>query len=254
MLDQSPSIQRGLARLGLLGVLASCFAGCAENRSSAFIIGVMKPDESTCGFMPSGAATLYLSGALDVAFNYKYQAGLLVASQLIQRGDPDSLRTEVNRLALEGAEVELSDFDRVLDNGYFTVLAAGLVNPSAGTEPGRGVLSATLIPDIVGYDISRELETDGVGASKELTARVRVFGTTLGGVAVESGEFAFPITVCLGCLVSYPLEAIDEGPNGEPICRGNAESAPAPPCNPGQDASIDCRSCAAEIPLCESPF
>jgi hypothetical protein len=43
----------------------------------------------------------------------------------------------------------------------------------------------------------------------QVIALVRVFGTTIENEDVASSELSFPITYCEGCLVHYPLAAIN---------------------------------------------
>ena len=64
---------------------------------------------------------------------------------------------------------------------------------------------------------------------------MRVFGHTLGGTAVESGDASFPIQVCYGCLVKFPPEASSSAtsPNcSQPPASGSSLSLP---CRMGQD-------------------
>jgi hypothetical protein len=85
---------------------------------------------------------------------------------------------------------------------------------------------------------------------------VKVFGRTLGGMSVESGEWRFPINVCYGCLVVFPPEANDPKVMPQPNCGLSAVTGTSVvhPCIVGQDDTIDCRVCKETFPrgaLCE---
>lgn len=236
-------------RLTFLALVALSTASCAENRSSLFIQGLLKPSPPSCEVSFSGTSTVFFRGTLDVAFRLNYQGLILVGNQLAARGDPETLRTEVNRVPLEGAEVLLTDAQGEIENGFFSVAAGGFAEVSSGTTPGYGAIQATLIPDIVGNALADDLIAQGLGARKEVVSTIRVFGRTLGGIDVESAEFTFPIDVCYGCLVGFPLEALDTDPGtGVQTCQANAESAGEFPCFFGQDSRIDCRACVAQQP------
>jgi hypothetical protein len=85
--------------------------------------------------------------------------------------------------------------------------------------------------------------------------RFRVYGTTLGGKEIESGDFDFPIVVCEGCLVSYPASALDpNSPPGQYLCGSTAETTEEERiCFFGQDQRFSCTMCAGFDPICRDP-
>ncbi len=83
-------------------------------------------------------------------------------------------------------------------------------------------------------------------------ARVVVSGTTLDGARVKSPAFSFPIAVCTGCLVDYPLGADDPALPGYQCTVGDSATSIDWPCRKGQDDLVDCRLCGG-IPLCQAP-
>jgi hypothetical protein len=101
-----------------------------------------------------------------------------------------------------------------------------------------------IIPASIGVDLRESLEGEGLGSSVTVVAEVRVFGHTLGGDEIESAIFNFPIDVCYGCLVAFPLEAVENG-----SCLNATEAAPDfDGCRAGQDDPIDCRACVVSQP------
>src|SRR5687768_7912553 len=84
---------RALALSTLVGGGALATLGCEDNESSLFIVGVLAIEETDCILTPEGNSLLRTSGVLDVSLRSSYTAGLLVGSQLTQRGSRDQLRT-----------------------------------------------------------------------------------------------------------------------------------------------------------------
>src|SRR5260221_3796914 len=242
---------RSLVAGGFALVGAAVLApGCADNNSTLFITGVIydKPPGCTVSADP---ASLYLgSGTLDLAFRKNYQAWMLVGNQLTSRGSKQTLRSETSRVNLTGAEIDLTDS---LNNRIkkFSVHGSGFVDVSRGEDPGWGLFGADLIPSTVGETLAGRV---GTGATVlEVIATVRVFGSTLGNQDVTSAELSYPIRVCYGCLVQYPLVAVDFVTDpANPTCSSSATELPITGCRPGQDDYIDCRSCAATHDICNS--
>ncbi len=80
---------------------------------------------------------------------------------------------------------------------------------------------------------------------ESVTLTLKLKGETQDGRDVETEEFSFPVTICNGCLITYPAGANDPGQKS-PNCNGSAEDVedPACPMQVGTDMStIDCRLC-----------
>ncbi len=225
-----------------LGALTLGSSGCADNDSMLFVRQVIAVVAPECIAKPDVGGLFRSQGVLDVAFSLRYDAALLVGNQLTKRGDRDQVRTETSRVALRGSEVRLLDTSERLV-AEFTVPGSGFVDPASGDAPGLGVMGTTLIPQSVG----QKFAATGGGGQVTLIANVRVFGETLGGDDVESAELTYPIVVCNGCLVAFPVEADD------PVRTGYQCTLPDEPltgdtgsqCIFGQDEAYDCRLCCA---------
>jgi len=241
--------------LSLLGAAALCVLaapGCEDNKSMLFVIGVIAIDRDDCVAKAESTATLLEEGTLDVSLRSNYRGALLVGSQLTQRGSREQLRTETARLSLEGAEVRLEDghgnlLPGVQPNPYSTA-GTGFVNPASGTQPGLGTIFVDIIPGSISKAVAAAMGNKYDGT---LLANVKVFGTTLGGQPVESGDHPFPLRVCSGCLVAYP-EAANEGLAGGDFVCGNAVSGTTAGCFPGQDAPAACSDCTPRE-VCATP-
>lgn len=214
--------------------------GCADNESGLFVQAVLKIESPACTVQGDSSSVVLLGGVLDLAFRSNYVGALLVGNQLVRRGSRTQLRTETSRVVLKGAEVT------VLDSGQsevasFTVPGTGFVDPGTGDDPGYGVMFAELIPA-------------GVGQSGQtMVVEVRVFGDTLGGDEITSAALTFPVSVCTGCLVSYPAAADDPvQPGYQCVTSSQGDTGIDIPCNFGQDDVIDCRLCVSQA-ICQSP-
>lgn len=252
---------RPFVAVGMLATTAGFLnSGCADNNATLFIQGVMKAKPPECEVKADQSAVMLGGGMLDVAFRNTYTAALLVGNQYTPRGDKENLRAETTRVNLRGAEVTLTDAEGnsvgcTADPGNagacsgfsneFSVYGSGFASASRGAEAGYGVFFADLIPETVGASLARGLAT---GSTTTVIATVRVFGDTTGGQEIESGELTFPITICNGCLVNFPLEALDRTVNGD-TCTLKVDGVGDEPCDMGQDEAIDCRHCAYTHPV-----
>ena len=223
-----------LSAILALAIAPVTLGGCEDNESALFVRSALKLEDGECLARAQPDATALAFGTLDLAFPTSYVASLLVGNQLARQGDRDKVRTETARVQLRGAVVSVRD-ESDSEIASFTSPGAGFVDPGNGNEPGYGIMFAELIP--------RGLIT----APQRVTVSVRVFGETLGGRDIESSEFIYPISVCQGCLVSFPSDAIDavtgDCTKGEPPSET--------PCNIGQDSPIDCRLCSLNA-VCDS--
>jgi hypothetical protein len=235
----------GAVACGTLAAVAS--VGCADPETSIFIQHNLKIESPACVARSDPEATSLGSGLLDVAFNLEYTASLLVGNQLTPRGEKPKLRPETMRVQLRGAEVMLTDLQGNVIEDSFSVPGTGFIDPSAGENPGYGVTFAELIPATVGDRLRRQLEPVGRGASRTVIAEVRVFGDTLGGAEVESGPFIYPITVCYGCSVFFPLDAL-QATNNQQLCTNVGDFSGEFACRMGQDEGTDCRLCVGDYP------
>jgi hypothetical protein len=221
----------------LAAALAFSTTACVQNESSLFLRGVLDWEGSDCTVTADPSSGTLANGILDAALTNTYTGALLVGNQLVPRGSSDQLRTETARIALRGAEVRVANTqqDTIRE---FSVDGTGFVDPASGTTPGYGVFWATLIPSLSGIDVPTTV-----------IANARVYGRTLGGREVESGELAFPIVVCDRCLISFPPEALDTDDN----CTRASTDEIEVPCMWGQDEAVDCRACMATDPDCLYP-
>jgi hypothetical protein len=253
----------GRAPILAVAVGSMCAApACTDSESSIFIRQAQAPIAGTstsggCQYDPSPSGLFLTTGTLDVAFRSQYSAGLLVGNQLVARGSSSQLRTETARVQLQGTIVYLEDATGAQVWGPKTVPASGFIDPATGSTPSYGITESVLIPAEYGGGLLAELQA-GAGLVRHFTSVVKVFGHTLGGMNVESGEWRFPINVCYRCLISFPPEANDPKVSPQPNCDAPATTGTSivQPCAVGQDDTVDCRICKQFFPgssICEPP-
>jgi hypothetical protein len=245
-------LSAGLLTIGSLTLTPSC----AKNDSSMFVVGVIDISATTCLAKADTTDALLAGGTLDTAFTQSYTAFLLVGNQLTQQGSREDLRTETSRISLRGAEVTLTDVGGVaVAGGHYSTVGTGFVDASVGDAPSYGAMAISVIPD----GLLKQLAMDNVVVPPVVLAKIRVFGSTLGGTQITSSELDFPITICEGCLVRYPAEDDDpaQGVNAPYKCATTASttttSTDVAPCLFGQDQPFACTDCSAAVTLCKDP-
>ena len=241
-----PRFSKTIAAGALLSCAALSMAGCAENESSLFVIGVFAIGETQCLAEPDSSAVLLSAGVVDRLLANGYQAAFLVGSHLTEQGSREKIRTETSRLHIQGAHVTIYNTAGA-EIAVPDAAATGLVHPASGTDPGLAAVFAQLI---------RPADFGALGAPGQIIVRVRFFGRTLGGQEIESGDYDFPVRVCDGCLISYPSEAADPtAPPGQYLCDPGVQiSTETVICNVGQDASLPCTACAGFVTACRDPL
>jgi hypothetical protein len=231
-------------------VVAGALPGCATNDSMMYIVGVALRRSGACSVKPELSGTLLSKGVMDRTFATEYVAGLIVGSQLTQRGSRERVRTETSKVALKGAEVKLENAQGAELVPSFSSIGTGFVDASDGEDAAPAAMFATLIPASVAPSLPRGT----------VVVKVRVFGTTLGGEDVESAELLFPIEVCDGCLVSFPASARDPALSGTDYqCKQASDTNTVPtsdtdsPCSLGIDFPVACTACSSLYAACQSP-
>jgi hypothetical protein len=242
-----------------IGALALTPA-CAQNDQSIYIRDTLAPptnrQNNECVYLPDPTAPFLPEGILDVAARDSYTVNLLIGSQLAPRGDTAALRTESNRAHLNGAVVTVTDTVGG-QIGAFTATGTGFVDPQQNNTAAFGILSVTAIDVVTAQKIASSLPTnaDGTKGVKLVLANIKAFGTTLGGVDIESGAYQFPIRVCSGCLINFATgddPAVKGVDCSLPLSTGTSSSGIVTviPCNAGQDEITPCQLCL-DHPACK---
>jgi hypothetical protein len=214
-----------------------------------FIVGVAERKAGTCTPKAALDSPVLARGTLDRVFASEYVASLLVGNQVTAQGSRDRIRTETSRIELKGAEVHLETSQGAELAPPFSSVGSGFVDAASGTDPAFSVMSTTLVPASIASKLP-------LGT---LVAKVRVFGTSLGGRDIESAELGFPIEICEGCLVSYPAEDRDltsDSPDYQCKVATDMPSGSSDvdlPCQLGIDIAAPCMLCSGVSDVCMSP-
>jgi hypothetical protein len=238
---------QGAAALAAITIVGG---GCTDNESTLFVRQVQARVAGSCPVDNSPTALSLGRGYLDLAFQQQYRASLLVGNQLVPRGNSAQLRTETARIELQGVIVRVEDTSGAVVWGPVTVPGTGLVDPSNGSNPSFGLIDTVLLGSELGGSLVTQLAGNR-NLVRYFTSIARVFGRTLGGQTVESGDWQYPINVCYGCLVTFPPEANDPKVMPTPNCdlASATGSNVIRPCIVGQDDTIDCRVCKETFPV-----
>jgi hypothetical protein len=225
-------------------VLVGMGTGCVDNGKSLVIAFNVAPDDSCKFTVQTGTQYIYYpSGELDVKASLVYWLTPQIENYL-----PSNLNTSEKDLNTMSVQVERAEVrytwlvGRSIIESYPDLIAiesqdpfiapiSGVVSAADDTgEPGKMLTSIPLLSAQAGDSISQ------LGASDlfddlynvVLGARVRVYGHTLGGTPVRSGEFVYPLYFCSGCTVGYMC------------CAGTATETLAIFCIAGQDSHLPC--------------
>ncbi|MGH7285916.1 MAG: hypothetical protein ACRELY_30730 [Polyangiaceae bacterium] len=250
---------RFLALSGFLISTALMASACSHNDASIVVRDVLappQPQNGQCAYTSDPTQAFESSGVLDVALLASYTPIVLVGNQLIARNDNVNLKAETARVTLQGAVVHVDDTAGNEINS-FTSLSSGFIDPGTGGVPSYGPIALTLIDPKTSSALASSIAASGV-KTKEVIAHFTVFGQTAGGDDIESDEFQFPISVCNGCLVSFPADSVDPvesaanggAPNCDAAVASSSGGSTITPCVIGQDQVVDCRFCHGN-PACE---
>lgn len=227
-----------------VSVAAIALVSCAT-APSVFIRQVLAPPVTgavagtACIYMPIAIGPQLSAGLVDAGLRDSYRAVLLAGSQIVSSASADQRRVEASQFLIEGAEVHVFDA-KENELRSFTRLA------TATLEPALGIIAsyATVEVDILDGESIREAAANlkARNETRRVVVDVVLFGHTLGGVAVESTAYRFPIDVCKGCLVSFEADTDDPTLPG-PDCKGTPAEAAIVPCFIGQDQKVSCADC-----------
>lgn len=203
-------LMQSLAALLVAGTAGLLAPACADNESSLFIRGCKAYDNEDCSVDNDASGEYFFSGKLDVAVVSSYSCPLLVGNQVVARGSSDQVRSETSRVSLYSADVRITDaagnalsYPDGAEVAY-SIAISGFVDPSDTADSiDYGIADVTLIDQATAESLAGSLAP---GASTDVIASVIIYGRTLGGQEVQTGEFQFPITVCRGCQCALPTD------------------------------------------------
>lgn len=235
----------------MLGV-AGLFAGCAEDIPEIRIVA-NQPLNEEC--LPSASQTgqFIARGVLDLFIADQYVISPLVTNTMVPNdtivfgggagggGGLTGTIWEANTVTLTRAVAEFSGPENL---GVPLPRSLPLTITGSAAPGGSVALSLQVVTSNVANLLRSSALLATPGQSITILVRLKMFGETTAGNQVDSNEFVYPIEVCNGCLLDYPIEAIDPA-FPAPNCRLIEDVTSADvnlPCFPGQDVSVDCRA------------
>ncbi len=232
--------------LSLATLLLGTGQGCADTDNTIFIRQAISPPVAAagggCTYTSDPTQPGISQGTMDLALTDEYSPSLLVGNQLQNRKNPSEIRVDTGAVSIEGVVTTVRDPSGSVIH-EFTSLRSGIVDASTGNDTVFSAVQAVAIDGATAEIVREDVKKRGA-AGRLVIAAMKVFGTTLGGTAVETQEFSFPIKLCYGCLIAFPPEADDAAQPGID-CLGTTApgDGAASACALGQDQPIDCRYC-----------
>lgn len=238
-----------ITSLVLTGAAAAALGGCADDTPELYIQQNGIPDDE-CLTASTGGSAFRSRGVLDLLITNQYVMFPLVENSLVSSesvsfggGGGEGLsgnEWEANAITLRRAEVSFDAPDAL-----GVPLPRSVEIPISGTAQPGDLISASLlvVSPQIGSALRRSTFLRDSNSSIDLLVRLKFFGVTGGGREIDSNEFIYPITLCFGCLLSVPPEAVDPSlpaPNCRNTADFNSETADLA-CFPGQDSPLDCR-------------
>jgi hypothetical protein len=227
----------------LVAVIAATIAlsqGCAEHEASVLLVQFNRQLEADCSLRASGAQVVVRPrGYLDLSVTNEYLIfpqllNGLRRSSVITGKAQDQLQAENSHISIRGAKINyiVADIGIELPQNQF-VFTSGSIAPFS-----QSLVEAQAIPPLVGEFLRAAPALQERYSSVEMIVEITFEGELQDGTTVRSNRFAYPITVCRGCLINYPVSP-------EFCCAPEAWGNLTFPCFPGQDDPFDCRSCCA---------
>jgi hypothetical protein len=273
----SKLLGRSVRWASALLVAPALVAGCAENYASVeirqFMVAQANPASPlACTVAPDPSGTKVLSSILDVALRDNYVAFPLIQNNMFQTRSAEFNRPDQRAITAQFVDVELTTADGMtrltlsnagapVPSSYRIPVRSDLIPAGNGTTPGFGVMEMPLIPASVGLALRERLGCTGFVAgappapfcandSQTIRVTVRPTFRTVGGQELSGAAgstwtnvspYTFPLTVCCGCLLSFPS-------NVDARCQmmmGSMSSTSTTGyCLIGQDFPTLCTSCA----------
>lgn len=233
---------RGFLAVG--AVALALLAGACTDRSPQvlFIQANQAVDRASSCLARAGGGVTRPIGWMDIGVTNRYILFPNVENSLpeivnVTQTSESELRLENNTLQITGATIYYdlpADLEQDLANEGVAVPQGQFVFTSGSLKPGEvGAMIIEAVPPLVGEVFRRSTILAERYATTQILVRVTVEGVMLDGDTINSNEFVYPLNICNGCLVFFPV----------PDCTVLPEEEIELPCFPGQDEGLDCRAC-----------
>jgi hypothetical protein len=213
--------------------------------------------DGRCTSDPRAGATPLDQGLLDLALRDDY-----LALPFFIDTAPSGDATQIDRLEVDVRE-GTTDGPRLLGREPYVVFGPIPLTPVPTLGTREGVVAMRLLDPEVVQRLRREVcvidrtDVSGDCPVPRVRERVRALVVRVTGSAVRLGggrrdpvqlpTYAFALSVCCGCSVSFPqVSDLPDAPHPGPDCLAPPPPLDASACFPGQDFLTDCRRCARD--------
>ena len=248
-----------LPLLAAVATAALSLGACVPDGSNQFlyILGNTQVTND-CSFTATSTGPFRARGTLDVLLTDQYQF-----SASVQNAMPSTISLQDRALSdprLEGNIIQLERLEVKYEYPQDPAIFQELENTDATHSD---FLGTTILADSVGalniplikpglaqkmFDTLPPRDETNPSPTVTLVTKITMFGAMLDGTPVETDEFLFPIDVCKGCLLFFPLDA--KLGAGNPNCRNEENRVSLNNrCQLGQDRDVDCRICRELKPI-----
>lgn len=249
-----------------VAVATGALIGCAENHVSVQIRGLQAPQANSmnpgiCSITADPMAAKLLSPVLDVMLANQYVAFPLIQNNLASGRNLDINRADTRAIMGRFADIQLTTAGGLgltlpggVPSSYRIPIASDRIDGANGAIPGYGIVQMPIVGAAQVAALKARLGCDDpavVCGAPSMTVVVTIRPTfeTTGGLTLSGSDppwvnvapYTFPLTVCCGCLVSYPTN-VDT--NCNPIMGAMAPSTSNQDyCLLGQDFASSCTRC-----------
>ena len=233
-------MRRHLTMTALL--LTGVLAGCApEGTPQALTLegNSVVGAQVSCTVKASSGGEIRSVGTLDLLFANSYLMFPIVSNRLPEASETSLLEAaegaaEPHGVVLTGARLWF-EIDGLLGqwDGGETILPDEIFAPTSGyMDPdGELVVQVEALPASVVDLLDGDMVFDSIYTGGYLIVHMVIEGRKIDGTKVRSNELLYPINVCRGCLMYWPIE---------PTTCCDAVVTEAIVCFPGQDEAIPC--------------
>jgi hypothetical protein len=253
-----------------LALSFAAISGCAENHVSVQIRGLQAPqvnamNASICSITADPMGAKVLSPVLDVALAYQYTAFPLIQNNLATGRNLDINRADTRAIQGRYADIQLTNASGQgltlvgAPSSYRIPISSDRIDAANGPIAGYGIVQMPVVGPAQVAALKARLGCDDVAnlctrRSETVVVTIRPTFETTGGQVLSGSDppwinvapYSFPLTVCCGCLVSFPPN-VDA--NCDPLMGAMASTTNMDYCLLGQDFASSCTRCRGN-PAC----
>ena len=238
---RSPAWRGRRCLVTLLGIGLLLSTGCTDRDPQVMYVLYNQAVDRGTQCLAQGNVTRPI-GWFDIGITNKYLlfpavSNNLPTSESVTNQSAGELRLNNSTIQVTGGTVYYDvppDLDADLAAQGVPLPQGQFVFTSGSVESETtGAFVLEVVPPLVGELLRRSDLLSTRYAATQILVRVTLEGVLPNGQVVNSNEFVYPLNICNGCLVYFPVTD----------CCAQSEAEILLPCFPGQDEGLDCRGC-----------